>query len=168
MEMQNRSSARKAAAVLAALSLLCLPVPLKSQQNPVRSSPVGSIADTPSITITTGAANTTYTPTTPAHEVQVQWKFGTVVGTYGTCTVQLQTSFDGTTWLTMGSAAAVTVTTGTVNAWTVQEALGTVTNVQTSTPSATVALGFGQITRGAFSCTTYGTSAPVAINALYK
>jgi hypothetical protein len=45
--------------------------------------------------------------------------------------------------------------------------LGT-TTVTSSTASSTAALGFGQLTKATFACTTYGTTAPVTITAIYR
>jgi hypothetical protein len=124
--------------------------------------------DSPTITITTGTADSTTTPTTTAKEAQIQWKFGTVVGSFTTCTVQSKTSYDGTNYLTLGSAATVTVSTGTVNAWTVLAQAPT-TSVTTSSASSTVALGFGLLTKYTFACSGgYGTSAPATISVIYR
>jgi len=133
----------------------------------VQPRPTGVIVDTPTITIAGASATTTVTPTTSAREAQIQWTFGTVSGTYSTCTVQAKTSYDGVNFLTMGSAAPVNVTSNSVNAWTVIEQLGT-TSVTTSSVSSSVALGFGQLTEFAFSCSSYGTSAPVSISVIYR
>jgi len=133
----------------------------------VQPRPVGVVTDTPAITITTAAATTTATPTTSAHEAQVQWTFGTVSGTYSSCTVQAKTSFDGTNFLTLGSPVTVTATSGAVNAWTILEELGT-NSVTTSAVSSTAALGFGQATEFTFSCSSYGTIAPVNISVIYR
>jgi hypothetical protein len=130
-------------------------------------APVGFVVDSPTITIAGATANTTSTPTTHAHEAQIQWAFGTVSGTYSTCTVQAKTTYDGTNYLTLGSAASVTVTTGTINAWTIIAQLGT-TSVTTSAVSSTAALGFGQATMFTFACSSYGTSAPVTITVIYR
>jgi hypothetical protein len=124
----------------------------------------GAVVSSPTITITTTAADTTATPTSNAHEAQISWVFGTVVGSYTTCTVQAKTSFDGSNYLTLGSAATVTATTGTVNAWTIL-AQGPTTSVTTSSVSSTAALGFGQLSKFSFACSgAYGTSAPVSKN----
>lgn len=133
----------------------------------VQPRPTGVIVDTPTITIAGASATTTATPTTSAREAQIQWTFGTVSGTYSTCTVQAKTSYDGVNFLTLGSAAPVTITSNTVNAWTVIEQLGT-TSVTTSSVSSSAALGFGQLTQFAFSCSSYGTSAPVSISVIYR
>jgi hypothetical protein len=133
----------------------------------VQPRPTGVIVDTPTITIAGASATTTATPTSSAHEAQIQWNFGTVNGTYSSCTVQAKTSYDGTNYLTLGSAAAVTVSSNALSAWTVIEQLGT-TSVTTSSVGSTVALGFGQLTEFTFSCSSYGTSAPVSISVIYR
>jgi len=154
-----------------ALALVPSPRPLVPSPQPlvpsVQPRPTGVIVDTPAITIAGATATTTATPTSSAHEAQILWNFGTVSGTYSTCTVQAQTSYDGTNYLTLGSAASVTVTSNTLNAWTVIEQLGT-TSVTTSSVSSTAALSFGQLTRWAFSCSSYGTSAPVSVSVIYR
>ena len=133
----------------------------------VQQRPVGAVTDTPAITITGAAATSSPTPTTTAHEAQVLWTFGTVSGTYTSCAVQAKTSYDGVNFLSLGSPVTVTATTGTVNAWTLIEQLGT-SSVTTSTASSTSALGFGQLTEFTFSCSSYGTAAPVSINVIYR
>ncbi len=133
----------------------------------VRTQPVVFTVDTPAITIAGATADTTATPTTAAREAQINWTFGTVAGNYTTCTVQAKTSVDGTNWLTLGTAASVTVTSNTVNQWTLIEQAGT-TSVTTSTVSSTAALGFGQLTKFTFSCSAYGTSAPVTVSVIYR
>ena len=133
----------------------------------VQPRPVGVVTDTPAITITNGAATTTATPTTSSHEAQVLWTFGTVTGTYTSCSAQAKTSYDGVNFLSLGAPVTVTATSGTVNAWTVIEQLGT-NSVTTSTASSTAALGFGQVTEFAFSCSSYGTAAPVNISVIYR
>jgi hypothetical protein len=130
--------------------------------------PISFVTDNPAITIAGATADTAATGTSHAREAQIQWTFGTVAGTYTTCTAQAKTSYDGTNYLTLGSAVAVTVTTGTVNAWTIIEQVGT-TSVTTSAVSATAALGFGQLTKFTFACSgAYGTSAPVKVNVIYR
>jgi hypothetical protein len=133
----------------------------------VQPRPVGAVTDTPAIAITNATATSGATPTTSAHEAQVQWSFGTVSGTYSSCTVQAKTSYDGTNYLTLGSPVTVTATTGAVNAWTLIEQLGT-NSVTTSAASSTAALGFGQATAFNFSCASYGTAAPVNISVIYR
>jgi hypothetical protein len=133
----------------------------------VSESPFSFVIDSPTIAIAAATADTTSSPTSFAHEAQIQWAFGTVTGTYATCTVQLKTSYDGTNYLTLGTAVSVTVASSTANAWTVIEQLGT-TSVTSSTASSAAALGFGQLTKATFACTTYGTSAPVSITVIYR
>jgi len=134
----------------------------------VQSQPTGVVTDTPAITIAGATADTASTPTTTAHEAQIQWTFGAVTGTYTTCTAQAKTSYDGSTWLTLGSAASLTVTTGAVNAWTILEQAPT-TSVTTSAVSSTAALGFGQATKFTFACSGgYGTSAAASISVIYR
>ena len=133
----------------------------------VQPRPVGVVTDTPAIAITNAAATTSATPTTSAHEAQVLWTFGTVNGTYSSCAVQAKTSYDGVNYLSLGSPVTVTATTGTVNAWTIIEQLGT-NSVTTSAASSTAAVGFGQVTELTFSCSSYGTAAPVNISVIYR
>jgi hypothetical protein len=158
------------ACVLAAYCLLPTAYFLKAAPAPVnvQPRPLGVVTDTPAITIAGATADTTATPTTSAREAQIQWVFGTVTGSYSTCTVQAKTSYDGTNYLTLGTAASVTVSSNAVNAWTVIEQLGT-TSVTTSTVSSTAALGFGQLTKYTFACSGgYGTSAPVTVSVIYR
>jgi hypothetical protein len=173
-EIRNRgfrpsiiSAAIAVGLLLAACCLLPTALHVRAAGANVQPRPTGVIVDTPTITIAGASATTTATPTSSAHEAQIQWNFGTVSGTYSTCTVQLKTSFDGTNWLTLGSAASVTVTSNTLNDWTVIEQLGT-TSVTTTTPSSSAAAGFGELTEAVFSCSTYGTSAPVTISVIYR
>ncbi len=133
----------------------------------VGNFPVAYVVDSPTISIAGAMADTTSTPTTAAREAQIVWTFGTVNGTYSTCTVQAKTSFDGVNYLTLGSAASVTVTSNTVNAWTVIEQIGT-TSVTTGAVSPTAALGFGQFTKFTFACSSYGAIAPVIISTVYR
>jgi len=145
----------------------CLP-PVHAAGRNVQQRPTGVVTDTPVITIAGAAATTTSTPTTTAHEAQIQWTFGTVTGNYTTCTVQAKTSYDGVNYLTLGGPVSVTATTGTVNAWTIIEQAGT-TSVTTSSVSSSAALGFGQATEFTFACSGgYGTSAPVTVSVTYR
>jgi hypothetical protein len=124
-----------------------------------------AIIDTPTIAMTTGTADTTATPTTGAMFANWQIMFGTVAGSFGTCTAQPKTTFDGgTTWLTLGSAVSITITTGTINAFTIIGQLGT-TSVTASAASASAALEFGAYTKLTLACSSYGTSAPATVNA---
>ena len=82
--------------------------------------------------------------------------------------MQAKTTYDGTTYLTLGSAVAVTATTGTGTAWSLFAQNGT-TNVTTSSPSTTVALSFGVKTKFTFACSgAYGTSAPATVSVIYR
>ncbi len=153
------------AAIAAAVGLVGLAAPSGTNVQP---RPVGVVTDTPAITIATAAATTSSTPTTSAHEAQIQWTFGTVSGTYSSCTVQAKTTYDGTNYLTLGSPVTVTATSGAVNAWTLIEQLGT-SSVTTSAVSSAAALGFGQLTMFSFACSgSYGTSAPVSVSVIYR
>jgi len=159
-----------ASALLVAYCLLPSAYFVKAAPAPldVQPRPVGVVTDTPAITIAGASADTAATPTTSAHEAQIQWSFGTVTGSYSTCTVQARTSYDGTSYLTLGAPASVTVASNAVNAWTVIEQLGT-TSVTTSSISSTAALGFGKLTKYTFACSGgYGTSAPVAVSVIYR
>jgi hypothetical protein len=133
-----------------------------------RTQPVVFTVDTPAITITGASADSASTPTTAAHEAEINWTFGTVSGTYSTCTAQAKTSIDGTNYLTLGSAASVTVTSNTVNQWTVLAQGASTSAVTTSAVSSTAALGFGQLTKFTFACSAYGTSAPVTVTVIYR
>jgi hypothetical protein len=140
----------------------------------VQQRPIGVITDTPTIIIAGTTATSTATPTTSAREAQIQWSFGTVTGSYGACTVQALTSYDGRNFFTVGSAASITVATGEFNAWTIIEQLGT-TSVTTSsvsastTPSSVTALGFGQLTEYTFACSGgYGSNAAVTVTVIYR
>jgi hypothetical protein len=162
-----------AALVLAALCLLPTALRLPSVQAAptatVRNVPSVWVVDSPSITIAGATATTTATPSTGAHEAHIQWIFQTVSGSYGTCTAQMKTSYDGgTTWLTLGSAQSITVTSNTVNAWDIYQQAPSTSAVTNTSTSATAATGFGQQTEITFSCSSYGTSAPVTITAIYK
>jgi hypothetical protein len=134
----------------------------------VQPRPTGVVVDTPTVTIASATAATTATPTTSAHEAQIIWTFGSVSGSYGTCTVQAQTTFDGAAWLTLGSAVSVTVTSGAVNAWTILAQAPISSGVTTGTVSSTAALGFGLESKYIFACSTYGASAPVSISVIYR
>jgi len=106
--------------------------------------------------------------TSAAHEANIELRFGTVSGTYTTCTIQATTSYDGTNYLTLGSAAAITVTTGTANAWSIIGQLGT-TSVTTTAVSTTAALAFGKLTKYTLACSgAYGTTAPATLSVVYR
>lgn len=111
-------------------------------------------------TITTVPFETNATDTFGMHQAAVQFKFGTVAGTYSTCTVQARTTYDGDNYYSLGSAVTLTVTSNTNNSWRIVEASGTGV-------STTAAVTFGVKTKYAFSCSSYGTTAPVVINAEY-
>jgi hypothetical protein len=158
-----------ACALLAAYCLLPTFYLVKAAPAPVsvQPRPVGVVTDTPAISITAAATTTSATPSTSAREAQIQWSFGAVSGTYSNCTVQAKTTYDGTNYLTLGSAVSVTATSGAVNAWTLIEELG-MGSVTTSAVSSTAALGFGQLTMFSFACSGYGTSAPVTVSVIYR
>jgi hypothetical protein len=111
----------------------------------------------PTITITTATATSSTFSTAGVRQIGIQWKFGTVAGSFTSCTAQVETTFNGTNFLTLGDAQSITVTTTTLNAWTLTEPLGTTT-------SSTVSNSFGLLSRFTFACSGYGTSAPVSIN----
>ena len=127
----------------------------------------GYILDNPILTIADATVTTSPTPTIGATTAHVIWVFGTVTGTYTGCTVQAKTSFDGANWLNLGSAASLTVTSNTVNAWDIYQQAPVTTGVTTTTVSSTAAAGFGQWNEYIFACSAYGTSAPVTITAIY-
>lgn len=132
------------------------------------STPPHITFSAPTIAITTATADSAPGTSISAREAHVYWKFGTVVGSYTTCTVQAKTTYDGTNYLTLGSAVSITATTGTGTAWSIFAQNGT-TNVTTSSPSTTVALSFGQKTKFTFTCSgAYGTSAPATISVIYR
>jgi hypothetical protein len=82
--------------------------------------------------------------------------------------MQAKTSYDGTNWLTLGSAAALPVTTGTLTAWDIYQQAPSASSVTVTTPSSSAAVGFGAYTEYVFSCSSYGTSAPVTATVIYK
>jgi hypothetical protein len=129
---------------------------------------VGYTLDNPILTIAGATITSTPTATTGSATAHIAWVFGTVSGTYSGCTVQAKTSYDGTNFLNLGSAASLTVTSNTVNAWDIYQQAPVTTGVTTTTVSSTAAAGFGQLTEYTFACSAYGTSAPVTITAIYK
>jgi len=133
-----------------------------------RMPPFGFITANPTISIATGSATSSYHSTTGVTSAHVQWVFGTVTGTYTGCTMQAKTSYDGANWLTLGSAAALTVTTGTLTAWDIYQQAPSATSVTVTTPSSSAAMGFGAYTEYVFACSAYGTSAPVTATVIYK
>ena len=128
----------------------------------------GYILDNPILTIAGASKTTGPTSSAGASAAHVVWAFATVTGTYTSCTVQAKTTFDGVNWLNLGSAAAVTVATNAVNAWDIYQQAPVTTGVTTTTPSNSTAAGFGLSTEFVFACSAYGTSAPVAITAIYQ
>jgi hypothetical protein len=143
--------------------------PIAYSQVRVQPRPTGFTVSSETVAVLAATIDSAAVPTTSTHEAMIQWKFGTVVGVYTTCTVQMYTTYDGTNYLSLGSAASVTVTTGTINAWSVINRLGIGTGVYTSAVSATDALGFGQLTKFTFACSGgYGTSAPATVTVIYR
>jgi hypothetical protein len=128
----------------------------------------GVVVDTPTITIAGATATTTSTPTTAAREAHVLWQFGTVSGTYTTCTAQAKTTYDGVNFVNLGGTAALTVTSTTVNAWDIYQQAAASTGATVTAPSPTSGTGFGQATQFVFACTAYGTSAPVTVTVIYR
>jgi hypothetical protein len=145
-------------APLLLFGLLLLPSTVLGQAQQF-ASPQNTIVR-PTITITTATATTTNFSSYGMGSLVIYWKFGTVAGTFSTCTVQASTSIDNlNNWLNIGDAVTLTVTTGTANSWIVSAPGGT--TVTTTTASA-----FGQRTRFVFACSSYGTSAPSTITVL--
>ena len=128
----------------------------------------GYILDNPILTIAGASITTSPTSTIASTAAHVTWVFGAVSGTYTGCTVQAKTSFDGINFLTLGSAASVTVTSNAVNAWDIYQQAPVATGPTTTAVSNSAAAGFGQLTEYAFSCAAYGSGAPVKITAIYK
>lgn len=141
------------------LLLLLAPVTVFAQN--VNYSDVRAMRSTQSLAVVGGTIDTQPIDTAGVHQLGIQWKVATVAGTYTTCTVQAKTTFDGgTNYLTLGSAASITVTTGTNNAWTLTAPLAT-------TVSSTVANSFGERTKFTFACSgAYGTSAPTVVSVI--
>jgi len=128
----------------------------------------GYILDNPVLSISGTSITTSPTSTAGAATAHITWVFGAVAGSYTGCTVQAKTSFDGVNFLNVGGAASVTVTSNAVNAWDIYQQASTTSGVTTTTVSSSAAAGFGQLSEYAFACSAYGTSAPVAITAIYK
>ena len=143
-----------------------LPGPALAAANVIYRS--GPVVDSPTITIAGATVTSSSTPTTSGREAHVIWVFGTVSGTYTSCTAQAQTAPDGATFLNLGGTAALTVTSGAVNAWDIYQQAPVTTGVTVTAPSSTAATGFGQLTNFKFACTGYGTSAPVTITVIYR
>jgi hypothetical protein len=167
MKDDIRSSKLVAGALFAGLCLLAFLASAK-----VHSEGSAWVVDNPTITIAGATATTSASPSIGSHEAHVQWTFGTVAGSYTTCTVQAKTTYDGSTWLTLGSAESITVTSSTVNAWDIYQVSPSTSAAPTmvlDTVSASAALAFGQLTQFVFACSgAYGTSAPVTITAIYR
>jgi len=155
-------------AVLLAMLSLRPPEVMADSYSSHRFPAIGYILDNPILTIAGASITTNPTSVTGSTTAHVIWVFGTVTGSYSTCTVQAKTSFDGANFLNLGSAAAITVATNAVNAWDIYQQAPVSTGVTTTTVSSTAAAGFGQLIEYAFACSAYGTSAPVSITAIYK
>jgi hypothetical protein len=157
-------------AAVVLLGLPCLRVPQVSADaySAHRFPAFGYILDNPILAIAGASTTTSPTSTTGATTAHVTWVFGTVSGTYTGCTVQAKTSFDGVNFLTLGSAASVTVSSNAVNAWDIYQQAPVTTGVTVTAVSSSAAAGFGQWSEYAFACTAYGTSAPVTISVIYK
>ena len=154
--------------VLLALPSMRLPQVSADAYSSHRFPAFGYILDNPILTIAGATTTTNPTSTTGATTAHVTWVFGTVSGTYTSCTVQAKTSFDGVNWLNLGSAASVTVATNAVNAWDIYQQAPVTTGVTTTTVSNSAAAGFGQWSEYTFACSAYGSSAPVTITGIYK
>jgi hypothetical protein len=154
--------------VLLALPSMRLPQVSADAYSSHRFPAFGYILDNPILTIAGATTTTNPTSTTGATTAHVTWVFGTVSGTYTSCTVQAKTSFDGVNWLNLGSAASVTVATNAVNAWDIYQQAPVATGVTTTTVSNSAAAGFGQWSEYTFACSAYGSSAPVTITGIYK
>ena len=135
--------------------LLFHPVSLSAQSSSL-TQPV-NVVNAPTINITTATVDSSYFNSVGLGSILVQWKFGTVAGSFTTCTVQAKTSVNGSDYLTLGSAIPITVTTGTINIWN----LG---GSSTTTVSSSASPVFGSRTKFTFACSAYGTSAPVTIS----
>jgi hypothetical protein len=158
------------AVVIVLLAVPNLPPPqvMADSYSSHRFPAFGYILDNPILTIAGATTTTSPTSTTGSTTAHLTWVFGTVAGTYTSCTVQAKTSFDGVNWLTLGSAAAVAVTSNAVNAWDIYQQAPVTSGVTTTTVSSSAAAGFGQLSEYTFACSAYGTSAPVTITAIYK
>jgi hypothetical protein len=151
------------------LPVILTPPPVSAQfAGETRMPPFGYITASPAISITSGSATSSYHSTTGVTSAHVQWVFGAVSGTYSGCTIQAKTSYDGSNWLTLGSAAALTVTTGTLTAWDIYQQAPSASGVTVTTPSSSAAMGFGAYTEYVLACSAYGTSAPVTATVIYK
>ena len=110
--------------------------------------------------ITTATVTSSTDQSTDSTSAHIGLTFGTVTGTYTTCTVQAKTSYDGgTNYVNLGTAESITVTTNTANFWDILAQA----SVSTGVTVTTAPTGFGQYTQYVFACSgAYGTSAPVA------
>ena len=154
--------------VLLAVSSMRLPQVSADSYSSRRVPAFGYILDSPVLTIAGATRTASPTSTTGVTTAHLSWVFGTVTGSYTGCTVQAKTSLDGTNFLNLGTAASITVTSNTVNAWDIYQQAPVTTGVTTTAVSSSVASGFGQSTEYVFACSAYGTSAPVTITAIYK
>jgi hypothetical protein len=154
--------------VLLAVENLRPPQVMADSYSSHRFPAFGYILDNPLLTIAGTSISTNPTSTSGATTAHLAWVFGTVSGTYSSCTVQAKTSFDGVNFLNLGSAASVTVASNAVNAWDIYQQAAVTTGVTTTTVSNSAAAGFGQWSEYTFACSAYGTSAPVTITVIYK
>ena len=155
-------------AVLLAVFTLRPPEVMADSYSSHRFPAIGYILDNPVLTIAGASITTSPTSVTGSTTAHVAWVFGTVTGSYSGCTVQAKTSFDGVNFLNLGSAASITAASNAVNAWDIYQQAPVTTGVTTTTVSNSTAAGFGQWSEYAFACSAYGTSAAVAITAIYK
>ncbi len=155
-------------AVLLALPTLRVPRVMADAYSSHRFPVFSYILDNPALSIAGASISTNPTSVSGVSTAHVTWVFGTISGTYSGCTVQAKTSYDGVNFLNLGSAASVSVTSNAVNAWDIYQQAPVTTGVTTTTVSSTAAPGFGQYVEYAFACTSYGSSAPVTITAIYK
>lgn len=117
--------------------------------------------DDQSLTLLAASLDAVPTPSTGATRADIEVKFGTVSGTYTTCTVQLKTTYNGTDFLTIGTASSVTVTSNTINAFTIMGEAPVGTGVTNGAVSGTAALTIGRQVKITAACSGgYGTSAP--------
>jgi hypothetical protein len=155
-------------AALLALPTLRLPQVMADAYSSHRFPAFGYILDNPVLSITGSGISTSPTSVAGATTAHVTWVFGTVSGTYSGCTVQAKTSYDGVNFLNLGSAASLAVTSNALNAWDIYQQAPVTTGVTTTTVSGSAAPGFGQYVEYTFACSSYGSSAPVTITAIYK
>lgn len=121
--------------------------------------------DDQSFTLLAVSQDTNPTPSTGSTRADVEIKYGTVVGSYTTCTAQLKTTYNGTDFLTIGTASSVTVTSNTVNTFTVMGQAPVTTGVTNGTVSASAALTIGRQVKITTACSgSYGTTAPYSFS----